>query len=137
MTMILIISYESGKTKKVTKGKVTELYDDLTKHMLNGFNYYEFTGNNDEKTIINLKKITDVKLEHNDHLKYGEFVVQTVDGGEYHAQGKEVKKAHDELEAAISSGAKSMTFRNAEDSYSTTIMIDKITKFIYVKGDEE
>lgn len=135
--MILKISYEGGHTKRISKGKVTELYDDLTNHMINGFNYYEFTGNNGEKTTINLKKITDVKLEHNDHLKYGEFVVQTVDGGEYHAQGKEAKKAHDALEAAISSELKSMTFKNSEDSYSTTIMLDKITKFFYVKGDKE
>lgn len=136
MTMILKISFEGGETKRVTKGNVTELYDDLTITMLNGFNYYEFTGNNGEKVTINLKKITDVKLEQNDHLKYGEFVVQTVDGGEYFAQGKEAKKAHDALEAAISSDRKSMTFKNAEDSYSTTIMLDKITKFFYVKGEE-
>lgn len=137
MTMILNISFEGGKTKRITEGKVTKLYDDITIQLMNGFHYYEFTGNNGEKVFINLKKITDIKLEHNDHLKYGEFVVQTVDGGEYCAQGKEAKKAHDVLKDAISSGLKSMTFRDSEDSYSTTIMIDKITKFMYVKGEEE
>lgn len=60
--MILKISYEGGHTKRISKGKVTELYDDLTNHMINGFNYYEFTGNNGEKNHYQPKKDNRCKI---------------------------------------------------------------------------